>query len=168
MDSNYWRGKEPSDWRNDGGILSGPSAPFHFIFLMADNNSSIWSGSFIISRWCIELFFELTVEVLISLWHVKFANPGHSGVWKYLLLVMVWWLLDIASFGELVSGVPFRPWMTCHIFEPSDFEIASWRRSFQLSPLVLLIASVASLQASMHSCWFFGGLSNRGNFEYKF
>ena len=41
MDSNSWRVKGLSDLRNEGGMLSGPSAPLSFIFLMADSNSPI-------------------------------------------------------------------------------------------------------------------------------
>ena len=52
--------------------------------------------------------------------------------------------------GELV-GAPFRP---CHMFGPSEFDIASWRRSFQFSVLASLIALKASQQALIHSCWF--------------
>ena len=40
------------------------------------------------------------------------------------------------------------------MFAPSEFDIASWRRSFQLSDLTSLIASVASRQASIQSWWF--------------
>ena len=39
------RPKEPSDLRNEGGMLSGPAAPLPFIFLMADSSSPIWSGA---------------------------------------------------------------------------------------------------------------------------
>ena len=42
-----------------------------------------------------------------------------------LMLVMVQPLWDIASFGELAFGVPFRPWMNFHMFGPSEFDIAS-------------------------------------------
>ena len=38
-----------------------------------------------------------------------------------LMLAMVQLLQDITSFGELASGVPFRPWMTFHMFGPSEF-----------------------------------------------
>ena len=34
MDSNSYRAKEPSDLRENGGILSGPPFPLPFIFLM--------------------------------------------------------------------------------------------------------------------------------------
>ena len=67
---------------------------------------------------------------------------------------------DLRNESEMMSGpaviflITYRPWMTFHIFRPSDFDIASWRRSFQLSILALLIASVASWQAPIHSCWF--------------
>ena len=40
-DSNSWRTKGPSDLRKDGAKLSGSATPLLFIFLMADNNSSI-------------------------------------------------------------------------------------------------------------------------------
>ena len=71
-----------------------------------------------------------------------------------LMPVMVWPLWSIGEFGELASGVLFRTWMTFHIFGLSEFDIASWRRSLQLSVLVSFIASVASKQASIHSCRF--------------
>ena len=41
MDSISWRAKGLSGLRNEGGMLSVPAAPSHFIFLMADNNSPI-------------------------------------------------------------------------------------------------------------------------------
>ena len=40
------------------------------------------------------------------------------------------------------------------MYGPSELDIASWRRFFQFSVLVLLIASVASWQASIYSCQF--------------
>ena len=61
---------------------------------------------------------------------------------------------DIASLIELASGVPFRPWITFRMFQPSEFDIVSWRRFFQLSVLASLIASVTSRQPSIHSCRF--------------
>ena len=67
-----------------------------------------------------------------------------------LISVMVWPSWDIASLGELASGVSFRPWMTFHMFGPSELDIVSWRRSFQLSVLASLIALIASQQASIH------------------
>ena len=70
------------------------------------------------------------------------------------MLVMVQPSWDIASFGELASGIPVRPWMIFHIFVPSEFDTAFWRRSFQLSVLVSLIASVALRQVLIHSCRF--------------
>ena len=45
MDSNSWGAKGPIGLRKDGGILSGPAVPLHFIILMVDNNLSIWSGA---------------------------------------------------------------------------------------------------------------------------
>ena len=45
MDNNSWRTKGPSDLRNEDGMLSGPAAPLHFIFLMADCDLSIRSGT---------------------------------------------------------------------------------------------------------------------------
>ena len=44
MDNNSWRAKGPGDLRNQGGMLSGPSSPLPFTFLMADYNSPISSG----------------------------------------------------------------------------------------------------------------------------
>ena len=71
-----------------------------------------------------------------------------------LISVMIQLSWCIASLGELASGVRLRPWMIFHIFGLSEFDIASWRRSFQLSVLALLVASVASWQVSSHSCQF--------------
>ena len=78
-----------------------------------------------------------------------------------LISVMVWLLWDIASIGELASGEPFRPWMTFHMLGPTEFDIASWRRSFQLSVLIWLIASVTSRQASIHSSRFWCTVQQR-------
>ena len=41
MDSNSWRGKGPSDLRNEGRMFSGSAASWHFIFLMADSNQGL-------------------------------------------------------------------------------------------------------------------------------
>ena len=41
MDIISWRVKGLSNLKNEGGMLSGPSAPLPFIFLMADINSPI-------------------------------------------------------------------------------------------------------------------------------
>ena len=71
-----------------------------------------------------------------------------------LISVMIQPLWDIALLGELASGVPLRPWITFHMFGPSQLDIASWRRFSQLSFLGSLIASVPSRQASIHSWWF--------------
>ena len=47
---------------------------------MADTNSPIWSGaqlsSFIVNRWCIETFLEMSVELSIGSWHAEFADTG--------------------------------------------------------------------------------------------
>ena len=45
MDNNFWRAKEPSDLRNEGGMLSGPAALLLFVFLIADCNSPTRSGA---------------------------------------------------------------------------------------------------------------------------
>ena len=45
MDSNSWTAKRPNDLRKDGGMSSGPTAPLLFIYLMAANDSHIWSGT---------------------------------------------------------------------------------------------------------------------------
>ena len=78
MDSISWRTKRTSDLRNKGVMLSGPAAPLPFIFLMADNNSPIWSGApaFIANKWCFKTFLELSVDVTIGLWHIEFADPS--------------------------------------------------------------------------------------------
>ena len=78
MDSISWRTKRTSDLRNEGGMLSGPAAPLPFIFLMADNNSPIWSvaPAFIANKWCFKTFFELSVDVTIELWYIEFADPS--------------------------------------------------------------------------------------------
>ena len=41
MDSNSWRGKGPSELRNESGMFSGSAASWHFIFLMADSNQGL-------------------------------------------------------------------------------------------------------------------------------
>ena len=41
VDSNSWRAKGLSDLRKEGGMLSEPATPLHFIFCVADNNSAI-------------------------------------------------------------------------------------------------------------------------------
>ena len=41
MYSNSLWVKGPGDLRNEGGMLSGPTAPVRFIFLMADSSSPI-------------------------------------------------------------------------------------------------------------------------------
>ena len=69
----------------------------------------------------------------------------------HLISVMVRPLWDIASLGELASGVPLRPWITFYMSGPSELDSASWIRFFQLSVLALLIASLASRQVSIHS-----------------
>ena len=78
MDSISWRTKRTSDLRNKGVMLSGPAAPLPFIFLMADNNSPIWSGApaFIANKWCFKTFLELSADVTIGLWHIEFADPS--------------------------------------------------------------------------------------------
>ena len=78
MDSNSWRAKGPSDLRNEGGMLSGPAAFLPFIFLMADSNSSIWSGAQLLSSTedALRQFLSwLLVDVTIRLWYVEFADP---------------------------------------------------------------------------------------------
>ena len=70
---------------------------------------------------------------------------------------------DIASFRELASGVPLKPWITFHMSGPSELDIASGSRFFQLSDLVSLIALVASWQVSIHS-WQFYGSFDRGDY----
>ena len=78
MDSNSWRAKGPSGLRNEGGMLSGPPAFLPFIFLMADSNSSIWSGAQLSSSTedALRQFLSwLLVDVTIRLWYVEFADP---------------------------------------------------------------------------------------------
>ena len=75
-------------------------------------------------------------------------------------------LWNIASLGELASGVPLRHWITFHMLGPSELDIASWRRLFQLSVLALLIASLASRQAPIHS-WRFWWLVWRRRFRLQ-
>ena len=41
-----------------------------------------------------------------------------------LVSVIVRPLWDKASLGELVSGVPLRPWITFHMLGPSELDIA--------------------------------------------
>lgn len=39
-----WKDNEPSDLKNDDGVLSGPAAPLRFIFWIADRSSAILMG----------------------------------------------------------------------------------------------------------------------------
>ena len=71
-----------------------------------------------------------------------------------LVSVIVRPLWDVASLGELASGVSLRPWITFHMLGPSELDIAFLSRFLQLSVLVSLIALVASRQASIHSWQF--------------
>ena len=84
MDSSSWRAKGPSDLRNEDRILSGADASLPFNFFMADSNSPIWGGPQVSSsRWCVETFLELFDVVSISLWHIKFADPG-AVIYEYI------------------------------------------------------------------------------------
>ena len=77
MDSNSWRAKRPNALRKDGGMSSGPAAPLLFVYLMADNNSHIWSGTQPSSS--IDGASSVCwsdVEITICFWHVELANPG--------------------------------------------------------------------------------------------
>ena len=75
-------------------------------------------------------------------------------------------LWDIASLEELASRVLLRSWITFHMLGPSELDIASWRRFFQLSVLVSLIALLASWQASIHS-WRFWWIIWRKRFRLR-
>ena len=90
-------------------------------------------------------------NVAIGMWHIEFAVKMLA---LDLISVMVRASWDIALLGELALGVPFRPWITFHMFGMSELDIASWRILFQLSVLDSLIASVAGRQASIHCCCF--------------
>ena len=41
MEESSWRAKGLSDLRNVGGMSSGPAAPLHFIFWIADRSSNM-------------------------------------------------------------------------------------------------------------------------------
>ena len=71
-----------------------------------------------------------------------------------LVLVMVKPLCYVASLGELVSGVPLRPWITFHMSEQLTFDIEFCRSFFQLLFLASLMASFASRHISIQSCRF--------------
>ena len=71
-----------------------------------------------------------------------------------LVSVIVRPLWGMTSLSELVSGVLLTPRMTFHTSRPSTFDIELCKRSFQLLALASLIATFASWQASIHSCWF--------------
>ena len=126
---------------------------------MPDSNSCIWSGVQLSSstdgalRNLLNCWMRYrSVHDMLSLltqayWFMNMLALG-------LMLAMVQLLQDITSFGEVASGVPFRPWMTFHMFGPSEFITVYGRRRFQLPLLALLIASGASWQASIHSCQF--------------
>ena len=60
----------------------------------------------------------------------------------------------MASLGELVSGVPLRPWITFHMSEQLTFDIDFCRSFCQLLFLASLMASFASPHISIQSCRF--------------
>ena len=64
MDSNSLRAKEPSDLRNEGGILFGPTAPLPFIFVMADCSSLIRIGAQVSSSADGTLIFFLNCRLM--------------------------------------------------------------------------------------------------------
>ena len=159
MDNNSWRAKGRSDLRNEGGILSGPAASLPFIFLIADCNLLIRSGAQLLSSndGTFKCFLNCRLvswsdcDILSSLsltyWLMKTLALD-------LISVMVRPLWDIALLGELASGVPLRRWITFHMLGPSELDIVSWRRFFQLSVMASLISLLASRQPSIHSWWF--------------
>ena len=79
-----------------------------------------------------------------------------------LISMMVQPLWDIASLGELASGVPSRPWITFQMLGPSELDIASWRRFFQLSVLALLHDKCLSTAGD------FDGSSDGGDFGCRY
>ena len=122
MDSNSWRAKGPSDLRKDGGImLSGPAAPLLFAFLMAGKNSPIWSGAQLslsadgalscLLKWRLRSWSAFDMLSLLTLAYCFMKMLGLA-----LMLVILWPFCGMAPFGEFSSGVPFKPWMTFHIF----------------------------------------------------
>ena len=159
MDNNSWRARGPIALRNEGGMLSGPAAPLPFIVLMPDCSSPMRSGVQLLSS---------TDGAWRNFLNCRLISRSDRGMLS--LKTLAWWLMnmldfdlrsvivrslcDIALLGQFASGVLLRPWITFHMFGPSEFDIASWRRSFQLSDLASLIVSVASRQASIHSWQF--------------
>ena len=105
-------------------------------------------------RWDVSWIVGWDLDRLLT---CKVCWPRHNDVWKCWLWIWCWWwfnrrgtLLRLESWHQeyrLDLG-----WL--HIFGPSELDFASWRRSFQLSVLASLIASVASWQTSIHCCRF--------------
>ena len=105
-------------------------------------------------RWDVSWIVGWDLDRLLT---CKVCWSRHNDVWKCWLWIWCWWwfnrrgtLLRLESWHQeyrLDLG-----WL--HIFEPSELDFASWRRSFQLSVLASLIASVASWQTSIHCCRF--------------
>ena len=114
MDNSSWRANWPSHLRNEGGMLSGPAAPLPFIFLMADCNSPIRSGAQLLLStdgvlrcflYCpLMPWLDCDIVSLLTLaqWFMKTLALD-------LISVMVRQLWDVASLGQLASGVPLRP-----------------------------------------------------------
>ena len=149
MDNNSWRAKGLSDLRNEGRILSGPAATLHFTFLIADFSSLIRSGAQLSSS---------SDGTLICFLNYRLVSRSHCDILSLLTLaqllmktlaldlisLIVRTLWDVASLGELASGVPWRPGITFHMLGPSELDMVSGSRFFQLSVLASLIASLAS------------------------
>ena len=127
MGDSSWRSKGLNNLRKDGKILSGSAAPLLLYFS--------WSG-----------FDKLGLLTLAKWFKKMFA--------LVLMLVIMWPLSEMASFRELTSGVPFKPWMTFYMFVPSGLGYASSRKSFQLSALAAITVLVPLRPASIYSCWF--------------
>ena len=95
-------------------------------------------------------FLNPSVGVTVVLRHIELADAGvvvNEDVSFRFDISDSSTLWDIASFGELPSGEALRPWITFHMLGPSELDIASWRRIFQLSVLAgcYSVAAFASL-----------------------
>ena len=88
-------------------------------------------------------FLEDTFELSVFFRYLQFVEPGLVAQ-KILALISVSSvaqpLRDIASFEELVSGVPLRPWM--HFYKLPAFDIVSLCKSFQVLALAFLLAFI--------------------------
>ena len=116
----------------------------------------------LLNIWCVDTFLELLTwwaRDMLSLLTLAYLFMNSLFLDFMSVMLRPSWDID--------TGLPFRPWMTFHVFWLSEFDNASWRRSFQLSALTSLIAlGLHGRYWSTPVC--FDILSIGGNFEYGF